>query len=138
MRSYGSSQSSADVKDDTHFEGKGVVYVMEEMSNVTRTWAGPSGGNWSVAANWSPTGVPQTGDTLVFDATSAAIDAVNDLGLFYARDVQMRGASGIRLSGNTLGIFDMGGISAAGGVATIELGLNTRATSSEGEKGLVT
>ena len=131
MRSYGSSQSSADVKDDTHFEGKGVVYVVGEMSNVTRTWAGPSGGYWNVAANWSPAGVPQTGDTLVFDATSAAIDAVNDLGLFYARDVQMRGANGIRLSGNTLGLLDAGGISAAGGTATIELGLDTRATSSD-------
>jgi len=131
MRSYGSSQSSADVKDDTHFEGKGVVYVMGEMSNVTRTWAGPSGGYWSVAANWSPAGVPQTGDTLVFDATSAAIDAVNDLGLFYARDVQLRGANDIRLSGNTLGLLDAGGISAAGGTATIELGLDTRATSSD-------
>ena len=128
LRSYGSSASAAEVKDDVHFEGKGVVYVLGDLSNTTRIWAGPSGGTWNTAANWSPAGVPQSGDTLVFDATSAAIDAVNDLGLVYVRDIQMRGANDIRLSGNALGLFDMGGISVAGGSATIELDLLMRAT----------
>ena len=132
LRSYGSSQSPADVKDDTHFEGKGVVYVVGEISNVTRTWAGPSGGSWDVAANWSPAGVPQTGDTLVFDATSAPVDAVNDLDLFYAKSIVLKGPNAIRLSGNALGLFDVGGISAADGTtATFELDLVLRGTRSD-------
>src|SRR5689334_15358792 len=28
------------------------------------TWIGPSGGNWSVAGNWAPNGVPQPGGFL--------------------------------------------------------------------------
>lgn len=132
FRSYGSSQSPADVKDDARFEGKGVVYVVGEVADTVRTWQGSSGGSWSVAANWSPAGVPQTGDTLVFDATSAPVDAVNDLGLFYAKAVELKGANAIRLSGNALGIFDLGGISAADGTtAAFELDLVMRGTRSD-------
>ena len=131
LRSYGSSQSAADVKDDTYFEGKGVIYVAGTMSGVERKWNGSSGGSWSVAGNWLPVGVPQTGDTLVFDATSAAVDAVNDLSLFYAESIVLRGSNAIRLSGNALGVFDLGGISAADGTtATFELDLVLCGTSS--------
>lgn len=33
-------------------------------SGVTYTWVGASGGDWSTASNWSPTGVPVSGDTI--------------------------------------------------------------------------
>ena len=132
LLSYGSSQSPADVKDDAFFEGKGVVYVMGAISGVERVWRGSSGGSWSIAANWLPTGVPQTGDTLVFDAASAPVDAVNDLGLFYARAVELKGPNAIRLSGNALGVFDLGGIAAVDEAsATFELGLVMRGTRSD-------
>lgn len=35
----------------------------------TKTWVGP--GNWSSAANWSPSGVPGAGDSVVFSNTNA-------------------------------------------------------------------
>jgi hypothetical protein len=45
------------------------------------TWVGPAGGNWSVAANWSPAQVPETGDILWFDADRGAdTDSTVDLG----------------------------------------------------------
>jgi hypothetical protein len=37
---------------------------------VTKTWSAPSAGNWSVGSNWSPVGVPASGDDVVFDSTS--------------------------------------------------------------------
>lgn len=33
---------------------------------ITRTWTGAVNGNWSVAANWSPSGAPDSTDTLIF------------------------------------------------------------------------
>ncbi|MCB4756844.1 MAG: hypothetical protein LHV69_07430, partial [Elusimicrobia bacterium] len=37
----------------------------------TKTWLGTGGdANWNTDANWSPSGVPQTGDDVVFDGTS--------------------------------------------------------------------
>ena len=44
-----------------------------------RTWVGPSGGLWSTPLNWSPVGVPASGDTLVFDAQGADLHTVADL-----------------------------------------------------------
>ncbi|TAG82766.1 MAG: hypothetical protein EAZ21_02715 [Betaproteobacteria bacterium] len=38
---------------------------------ATKTWVGPfSGGNWSTGPNWSPSGVPVAGDTVVFNSTT--------------------------------------------------------------------
>ena len=39
-------------------------------SAATKTWIGPSsGGNWSIGPNWSPSGAPVAGDTVVFNST---------------------------------------------------------------------
>jgi hypothetical protein len=46
------------------------VEGLEERNLLaTLSWAGPNGGLWSVAANWSPAQVPQGGDTVVFGDT---------------------------------------------------------------------
>lgn len=40
---------------------------------ATKTWIGPfSGGNWSTGPNWSPSGVPVAGDTVVFNSTTTS------------------------------------------------------------------
>jgi hypothetical protein len=38
--------------------------------SATKHWLGGNNGNWSVAGNWMPAGVPQNGDDLIFDFTA--------------------------------------------------------------------
>jgi autotransporter-associated beta strand protein len=45
---------------------------------ATRTWAGGTGGVWSLGTNWVGGNAPVDGDDLVFDATGSN-DSVNDL-----------------------------------------------------------
>lgn len=40
------------------------------FSGVTRTWAATGNSYSGIASNWSPVGVPATGDNITFDATS--------------------------------------------------------------------
>ena len=47
-----------------------VLEVDPYFSGVTRTWAAAADGYSGIAANWSPVGVPATGDNITFDATS--------------------------------------------------------------------
>lgn len=54
----------------------------------TRTWVGPDDGAWSVAANWSPAGAPQDGDTLVIDGWT-----INDLGPLALAALELRGGT---------------------------------------------
>ncbi len=42
-----------------------------QIEAATKVWTGQSGGNWNVAANWSPSGVPASGDSLVFGNIAA-------------------------------------------------------------------
>jgi hypothetical protein len=42
-----------------------IVTAVSPARAATYTWANTAGGNWSNAANWSPTGVPGTGDVAV-------------------------------------------------------------------------
>ncbi len=46
----------------------------------TYAWNGGPTGNWSTPANWTPTGVPGTGDSVVFVAATPAPATVDDLG----------------------------------------------------------
>ena len=46
-------------------------------SAVTRTWTGAVSSSWSEANNWSPAGVPDSSDSLVFPATAGTVS--NDL-----------------------------------------------------------
>ena len=41
------------------------------LTPVAKTWIGPtSGGDWSTAANWSPSGVPTAGDIVTISGQS--------------------------------------------------------------------
>jgi hypothetical protein len=46
------------------------VTVDPYFSGVTRTWAALGASDSNTASNWSPAGVPATGDNITFDATS--------------------------------------------------------------------
>ncbi|OGN87475.1 MAG: hypothetical protein A2Z74_04715 [Chloroflexi bacterium RBG_13_46_9] len=47
-----------------------VVTIDPYFSGVTRTWAATGNSYSDIAANWSPVGVPATGDNITFDDTS--------------------------------------------------------------------
>lgn len=76
------------------------------VSSLARTWTGGGGSNlWSNPANWSPAGVPQTDDVLVFDAGSGALDVVDDLpgGTSFSA---ISGTGHVHISGNSIVVSD--------------------------------
>src|SRR5687767_7791981 len=84
-----------------------------QMSAIVRTWTGAAAnGNWSTAANWTPSGAPQNGDDLVFPAATPRLINTNDLvGRSFA-SISFNGASGgYLLRGNAITLT--GGITSA-------------------------
>ena len=51
----------------------GLVVVLPESASAATayTWDAPADGIASLDTNWDPVGVPTTGDTIIFDGTSA-------------------------------------------------------------------
>ena len=49
-------------------------------AQTTYTWNTPAGGAWSEAANWSPAGVPGSGDTAIVVSGRVTVDADVELG----------------------------------------------------------
>lgn len=47
-----------------------VVKSHGAIAQVTRTWSAITDSNWNNAANWSPNGIPGSGDTIIFDNAS--------------------------------------------------------------------
>ncbi|MCQ2391682.1 MAG: hypothetical protein MJ240_09690 [Kiritimatiellae bacterium] len=106
FRTYGAPGSGADVT-SACFTGLGRIFVMGGSVGQERTWKGGAG-NWSVASNWRPEGVPQSGDLLVFDAAAAAVDAHNDLVGLAPKGIVCTGANEVSLSGNLIHLMDTG------------------------------
>jgi hypothetical protein len=44
-----------------------LFYSQTAFSQVTKTWAGAAGADWSVAGNWSPSGVPAATDEVIIN-----------------------------------------------------------------------
>jgi G8 domain len=49
----------------THYLTFLALFFSIETMAITKTFTGASGGNWTVAANWSPSGVPADGDDVI-------------------------------------------------------------------------
>jgi fibronectin-binding autotransporter adhesin len=71
-----------------------------------RTWSGAVSGNWSDGGNWSPAGIPASGDVLTFPAGASHQTMTNDLpadfnvgGLSFQDSYQLSG-NGLTLLGN--------------------------------------
>ncbi len=74
------------------------VTLLPARAAVTRTWVcNWANNNWGTSTNWSPAGVPQNGDDLVF-ASGYRFDSVNNLAAFKARAITI--ANGAQISGN--------------------------------------
>ena len=56
------------------------LMVMPASAGTERNWTGANSANWSDPNNWSPIGVPQNGDELVFGYVDDSNKSmVNDL-----------------------------------------------------------
>ncbi|MHB9143380.1 MAG: beta strand repeat-containing protein, partial [Paludibacter sp.] len=44
-----------------------LIVGVENLSGATKTWDGSSSNNWNTANNWTPSGVPGSGDDVVID-----------------------------------------------------------------------
>lgn len=99
-----------------------------------KTWAGAGADAlWSTAANWSPSGVPVSGDNLVFNVGAPRALNTNDLvGLSVGSVTFHGGPSGFQIYGNTLFITGTQGIGATGNgshVLRLNLSVSTAVTS---------
>lgn len=54
------------------------LLISSPLFAITRTWSGAVSANWSDPANWSPSGTPGAGDSLVFPV-GAPLTTTNDL-----------------------------------------------------------
>ncbi|MGL6095033.1 MAG: beta strand repeat-containing protein, partial [Fimbriiglobus sp.] len=74
---------------------------LESRETPARTWIGPAGGLWSVAANWQENAIPGPGEDLIFNTTATgAVETVNDLpGKTSVNSVQFTGGS-FRITGS--------------------------------------
>lgn len=127
-RSYGSPDSAAEVK-SALFTGTGIIFVRDEVvEGVVRTWKGGTG-NWNVAGNWTPEGVPGDGDTLVFDASATDVAANNDLSSApLLKGIVCKGANTVTLAGNLVRLHDNAdGVKALDGAqVTLSLPIESR------------
>ena len=90
--------------------------IIPTAANATeRTWGGPSGGKWTDADNWSPSGTPAFTDTLVFNPSGDLGVTIGD-GTANCRGGGFRFESGSTVfarttgTGSSIGIY-MGNVS---------------------------
>jgi len=87
------------------------------FAQTTYSWVGGSG-NWSVATNWSPNGVPTATDNVVITASGTYTVTLDGDSMIY--DLTIGGTSGIQtlsLSSRTLTINGVGTINDSGNVS---------------------
>ncbi len=77
------------------------LMLLPAFAQTTRNWTGANSANWSDPGNWSPTGMPQNGDTLQFgfvnDSHQSMVNDVAGLSIrileFTQKDYQLDGNS---------------------------------------------
>ncbi len=72
------------------------------------TWANSSGGNWGVATNWSPQGIPGANDDVIIPALASNLTVTHNTGTNTIRSVLIEanttGSTNLLLTGGTLTI----------------------------------
>ncbi|HNH22379.1 MAG TPA: hypothetical protein PLY26_09555, partial [Ferruginibacter sp.] len=53
------------------------IFLNSICFSQTKTWSGANGANWNVAGNWTPSGVPGAGDTVIFNSFNACNVDIN-------------------------------------------------------------
>jgi hypothetical protein len=54
-------------------------FLVQSAAAVARDWTGAVDNKWATAGNWSPAGVPATGDSLTFPFSGTVLNTQNDL-----------------------------------------------------------
>ena len=110
---YGSSSSSADVQDDDHFAGSGMVTVLATQP-LTLTWAGGNSGDFSTGP-WSGGTAghtaPSFGDTLVF-ATGGTFN--NDIAGLSLEGMSFTSPTAVTLTGSQIAVANGGSLTTTG------------------------
>jgi len=122
---YGSSESGADVQNDTWFSGPGVLVVGTiPTSNRTLTWTGAQSNVWGAggALNFldessQPTSF-RTGDHVIFNNTTAAVKTVT-VNAVNPGSISIQGSSGWIFQGAVAAIGGSGGITTSAPVVTL-------------------
>jgi hypothetical protein len=82
------------------------ICITSALGAATKTWTGASSANWSDPANWSPSGAPAPGDSLIFPAGAPNRTLNNDLpagfsvGAMTFNDVYTLNGNDLALGGN--------------------------------------
>jgi hypothetical protein len=66
------------------------------------TWNGSAGAHWGTAANWTPNGVPASGDQVVFPSNGANRAMINDLPAGTVLSFTSNSGGGYSVSGNAV------------------------------------
>ncbi|MFO0874239.1 MAG: hypothetical protein U0575_09745 [Phycisphaerales bacterium] len=103
--------------------------VCAPMSSITSTWNGGPSGNWNVAGNWSPSGVPNNGGgntyDVVIDGNVGTASAVSLTNLSPAVATITIGGNDSLSVGNNLVFFLTGGSLSNAGLLTLNSTGNT-------------
>ncbi|MBS1933800.1 MAG: T9SS type A sorting domain-containing protein [Bacteroidetes bacterium] len=54
-----------------------IIFGQKSFGQTTKTWIGANNGTWGTNGNWSPNGVPGTGDSVVFNTSRTVLVNVN-------------------------------------------------------------
>ena len=79
------------------------LFVSLPVFAITRTWNGSVNANWSAPANWSPAGIPDASDSLVFPSGASNKTMTNDLPALNAGPMTF--SDGYTVNGNELTLF---------------------------------
>ncbi|MBQ6247989.1 MAG: hypothetical protein IJK04_14045 [Kiritimatiellae bacterium] len=129
-KTYGATGSGADVIDDDHFAGTGILRVLAGTP-LTLTWAGGATGNFSTGPWSGGSGghvTPIYGDTLVFPVGGVFANDIADLTV---AGISVTANDAVTLTGSQIAVANGGAISKSGsGVYTnnVPLSLGTTAT----------
>jgi|GEM_PF-4576455 len=85
---------------------------------TTRIWKGSSSTLWNLAANWSPSGIPASVDTVVFDNTSTRACSINANSVVATFTMTGANTRAISFSAGTIKLTVTGDLTIGGGTFT--------------------
>jgi hypothetical protein len=87
------------------------IGAFESGNGAGKTWIGPTtGGNWSTAANWSPSGMPAANDSVAIAGSSVTLSASTTLG-----QLSLGGGASLTLAAAGNRVLRASGLSIAAG-----------------------
>ena len=111
-----------------------LLFAVVSLHATTLTWTNTGGGDWNVAANWTPAQVPVNGDSVIvtnsgtYSVTNGANVTLHNLTVGGTNGTQTVSISALSLTAagliNSNGVFNWGGGDMSGGSLTVAEGRN--------------